>query len=112
MTDYKNVIESFNIVRGYSMIYQTKSNEIEYISKDDMSKKTFDKITFSKHNFKLHWLEKDISKFNKAVLQVLRNKEKYKHDGLIYVISSHGRRGDVVIESDGSKSIVSNIPSI
>ena len=105
VTDYKNVIEAFNIVRGYSMIYCTKSNQFKYMSGNTMSKNTLDKMNFDKNDFKIHWLSQDIIKYNKAVMKILQNENKYKynHDGLIYFISGHSNTSNVIEVSNGDE---------
>ena len=95
-TDYKNMIKLFALHWGYPLIYQTDDNKIVYLDKQRLLKNNNKYHT----NFKLKWNDDEISGF------VLKSKKiiaTIKPDGLIFVISSHGDRFKVLIDSNFKK---------
>ena len=92
-TDYKNMIKLFALHWGYPFVYQTNDNKIEYLDKQKLQKK---KNTYKK-NFKLKWNGDEIGGF---VLKSKKIIERIKPDGLIFLISSHGDRENVLIDSE------------
>ena len=91
--DYKNMIKLFAFHWGYPFIYQTDDNKIVYLDKQRLTKNNNKYHT----NFKLKWNEDEIGGF---VLKSKKIIESIKPDGLIFIISSHGDRDRVIIDSD------------
>ena len=91
--DYRNMIKLFVNHWGYSFIYETSDNKIEYLSKTKL-------LTNNKKystNFKIKWNENDITSFVQCVKKTILST---KPDSLIFVISSHGDRDQVIIDSE------------
>ena len=87
--DYQNILNIFVETWGYTAFYKTNknitiySNEIETVKLND--------------NYKLHWTIDEIEKFvEEARMYVVFN----KHNGLIFVISSHGDTGKIIYDSE------------
>ena len=91
--DYKNMIKLFAFHWGYPFIYQTDDNKIVYLDKQRLLKNNSKYHT----NFKLKWNEDEIAGF---VLKSKKIIETILPDGLIFVISSHGDRDKVLIDSN------------
>ena len=92
-TDYKNMIQLFVQHMEYSFIYQTNKNKIVYLDKLRLKQKNNNYQT----NFKLKWNADEIDLF---VLNVKKIIETIKPDGLIFLISSHGDRDRMIIDSE------------
>ena len=96
--DYCNVKYTFNFKRGYHVIYNKSDNKMEYISN------RIKKHKYIKDNFKLQWTKQEIYDFNKLILKTIAD-SKSEFDGLIYLVSCHGDRGDefgdIIYSSDG-----------
>ena len=92
-TDYRNMIKLFVNHWGYSFIYQTDDNKIEYLSKSKLLKKDKKYST----NFKLKWNDDDLTKFVESVKKTILSTEP---DSLIFIISSHGDSEQVIIDSN------------
>ena len=92
-TDYRNMIKLFVNHWGYSFIYQTDDNKIEYLSKSKLLKKDKKYQT----NFKLQWNEDDITNFVQSVKKTVLSTNP---DSLIFIISGHGDKEQVIIDSD------------
>ena len=87
--DYQNVINSFVKVLKYKLLYQNSHNEIVYTN--DM------KIIDNENgNYKLRWNADEIELY---VEQVRKHLVQNEHNGLIFVISSHGDTDKVIYDS-------------
>ena len=97
-SDYQNVRHTFNFIRGYSMVYLNEKDQLIYIhekvdKKDDVDDK-----------FKLKWTCDHIDMFNEQIKEnILHDNGKYIHDSLIYFISSHGNRDELIYDSNGEE---------
>ena len=92
-TDYKNMIKLFAFHWGYPFIYQTDDNKIVYLNKMRLQKANNKYQT----NYKIKWNEHEIEGF---VLKSKKIIEQIKPDGLIFIVSSHGDRDKVLIDSE------------
>ena len=97
--DYNNVINTFVKYWNYKVLYKIDDNDND--SKDDNHNDsliyTNDRNTIDKNkNYKLYWTSEDIELF---VEQARKTLVKNKHDGLIFVISSHGDTDKVIYDS-------------
>ena len=106
VNDYKNVHHAFYIIRGYSIAYFNKKNQMMH--RKGLNSKTqpiaMKKNTnvVSRHDIKLTWDGDEILSFNDQIHAILEN-PKYGYDGLIYFISCHGDTGGVIYDSSGNK---------
>ena len=96
--DYQNILHTFVETWGYTAFYKTDknfgiySNEIETVKLNN--------------NYKLHWTIDEIDKFlEEARMYVVFN----KHNGLIFVISSHGDTGKIVYDSKMKEYSLSHV---
>ena len=100
--DYWNVKQAFNFSRGYSMVYFNQRNQLIYINDKIDAKEDID------DKFKLKWTSDDIDMFNEQIHENILNNNnntntKYNHDSLIYFISCHGNRDEIIYDSDGEE---------
>ena len=105
--DYKNIIALFNHYFNYSIYYQTSDNINKYYN----SKPNNNTKQNLLDNYKLHWTYDEIIEFmndvhtflNKNLEENSTQNNGIRHDALIWVISSHGDSGNVLIESEGEE---------
>ena len=104
VNDYKNVQLAFYVVRGYSIVYFDKNNQLKHKKRATLTNKNIniDRHVASRNDLKLRWNENDIFDYNNQVHNILKNK-KYNHDGLIYFVSCHGDTDNVIYDSNGNK---------
>ena len=125
--DFENIEYAFHNIRGYSMIYFDKNNQIvhqaqesnttsEIKTNEKNKEKTINIKTNSKAKtkakskrkkkiknvLKLRWKDSEIFDFNDELLDCLEN-EKNDYDCLMYIISCHGDSGGVIYDSEGNK---------
>ena len=87
--DYQNILNTFVETWKYTVFYKTDKNFSIYTNNINIIK--------SNNNYKLHWTIDEIEKFvEEARMYVTFN----KHNGLIFVISSHGDTGKVIYDSN------------
>ena len=106
--DYANTVYTFYHVFGYSILYQTKSNQIKYITNEsnsngnDPSDDQQEKLTIHsiKANAKLHWTDEELEDFFQKGKEYIKPN---KHDSCIFVISSHGEQEGVILPSNGEE---------
>ena len=89
--DYENVIKTFSTHWKYNILFQLKNDK--YIYTNDI--KTL-KLNENK-DYKLKWNGDDIDGFVEVTRKHLVQQS---HNGLIFVISSHGDRGRIMYDSD------------
>ena len=98
--DYSNIIDVFVRKWNYFVLYKTESDDIVYSNNinnlnDDNNCK-----------FKLRWSLKDIDLFiEQARMYVVKN----KHNGLIFIITSHGDNDGIIYDSNMTAYELSDI---
>ena len=70
--DYFNIIECFNFIRGYSIVYQTQNGNIRHIKK---SVESDDQIE-EKQGFKTYYTDTQIDKFNDYIVKNILTHDK------------------------------------
>ena len=96
--DYDNIIAAFVKTWKYHVLYQVCNNksDVDDVNSGTVYTNKMDKIN-SNRNYKLYWTEKDITSFVEHARQtVIKN----KHDGLVFVVSSHGEEDNQIIDSN------------
>ena len=101
--DYINIISTF-FKLGYCILYQNKSNTIEYIDKYDntKTKKQRKKLDLRKckENVKTYWIDDEIEDFFDNGKEYV---VKYNHDSCIFLLSCHGDSQGVILDSQGAE---------
>ena len=92
VTDYVNMINTFVKIMNFRFLYLTDDDKTVYLNKKNFEDNYRD-------NFKLFWTAEDINQFVENV-RVYVNGGKQVWSGLIFIISSHGDREDVLIHSE------------
>ena len=87
--DYNNIIHTFVKHWKYKVLYKTSDMNVVYSNDMHMIEKN--------RNYKLYWTCDDIELF---VEQARQHVVKNKHNGMIFVISSHGDRDKVICDSN------------
>lgn len=92
--DYKNIVSVFSSEDNwkYMVLYRTTDNSIVYSNKTQELEKNINK------KYKLRWKVEEMEIFAEQARQKLVSQ---KHDGLIFVISGHGNRGNTFYGSTG-----------
>ena len=97
--DYQNMILLFNQLFGYDILYKLNSNSYN-----------LNKSIGNKHGaFKLEWTVDEIKQFIFDVQQQLIVSKKNTYDSLIFVISCHGQKNGVILDSNCKEYLLSNI---
>ena len=96
--DYHNILNTFVETWGYTAFYKTDKNFSIYTNEIGMVKLN--------NNYKLNWSIDEIEKFvEEARMYVSFN----KHNGLIFVIASHGDTGKIIYDSKMKEYALSDI---
>ena len=95
-TDYKNMLKLFVNYLNYSFIYQTRKNEMVYLTKEILTKNN----NKYNSNFKTKWNENDIDEF---VLNCKKIINKTQCDSLIFIIYGRGSKNEFIFDSEGKK---------
>ena len=111
--DYIQCIYTFYHKLGYSLVYQNKlTSKIEYLCKKTNNSKVSNQeskesenenqvsLRSCKENAKLHWIEDEIVEFVENVKETI---VKNQHDSCIFIISAHGDRESVILDSKGEE---------
>ena len=85
--DYKNMLDLFGKNYNYSVFFRTKLNQ-------DKSKSN------RYYDFKTRWDTNEIRKFMDDARLECQIK---KHDSLIFIVSCHGTKHNMILDSDGNK---------
>lgn len=112
LNDYYNIIKSFNNVCGYGIVIPIESDEDEITDIKQMKKgeiMSIDDINNCK--FKLSWTFDEILDFNSKVKKQYIENRNYGYDSLIYLISCHGSKNDIIYDSNGESIPLSYIYS-
>ena len=100
--DYQNVIFAFNYTRGYHIVYFNPKNELIHLTNRANQSKYY-----KSKNFKVTWNKKEIIQLNTIVktrfLRTGNESTNDSYDSLIYIISTHGNRDDIIYDSDLNK---------
>ena len=95
-SNYCNVKYCFNYIRGYTILYQTKNNNIKLLRQRVASKSKI------RDEFKIHWTCDELENLNKYIIEnVLNLSGSEAYDALLYVISAHANSDDKIIDSKG-----------
>ena len=89
--DYENVVKTFCTYWRYNVLFQLSDNKLVYTNDIDEIKLNENK------QYKLKWNGDEIEEFVKLTRKYL---VKNKHNGLMFVISSHGDRDKIMYDSD------------
>ena len=88
--DYMNVIHTFCDIWGYTILYATDDGAMRYMNRNTLNGEYF-------QNFKMKWSATEIEKFTEIAREQIISNE---HDSMIYIISGHGDRDGVILDSD------------
>ena len=87
--DYKNIINTFTNKWFYKVFYQLTDGKNIYSNDNN--------ILLTNNNYKLNWTGEEIEEF---VEDARKHIVKNKHNGLLFVISSHGDTGRIMYDSE------------
>ena len=98
--DYINSIYTFHYILGYSVLFHNKlTNTVEYITKNENEKRN-DYLNKCNKQVKTRWIDDQVEQFFKNVkTYTIRN----QHDAVIFLISAHGDREGVILDSQGEE---------
>ena len=102
--DYQNIIFSLNYTRGYHIVYYNRKNELIHLTNRANTSKDYEKS-----NFKIRWNEKEITQFNTIIKKQILQPQVHRYNSLIYFISTHGRPGNIIYDSEMKKIKLNSI---
>ena len=86
--DYQNLIDTFVKIWKFSAFYQLSNGKTVYLN--DINELE------DKKNYKIKWNFDEIKLFVKQATKLIMEN---KHDGLVFAISGHGNKGNVIYDS-------------
>ena len=104
-SDYKNMIKLFVNFWNYTFIYQLENNNIQVLTKNKFNKHKKSGKKYAT-NFKINWNCNEINNFVSNVRQKVVD---LKPDCLIFIVSSHGDKNNVIYDSELNKYKLSKI---
>lgn len=101
--DYYNMKYAFNFYFGYPMVYQkSESSQLNFCMKK------CEKEANCEDAFKTRWNYDEIDAFTHKIQKYFENNV-HNHDGLIFIISSHGNENNEILASDSEPYLLQAI---
>ena len=97
--DYKNLVHAFYSQFGYSVVFMTNSNKLLYANRKPRSKNEKKLLKKDEISYKLNWTYDEVEEFTEEIVKIISDHNKNHHDGLIFLISSHGDQEGVILDS-------------